>query len=280
MTEKIDMGDLENGRHFDHAMNNGNGAPLTRETTTMTLSNEQYERLFFQPNKPRHGDFAKRFANPSLLGLIGFLIPYTSTILTLCQFQGALPPYSLVGLSADYYFLGSIAMVIAGIGEFILGNTFPFCVFIIYGTHWGSLAYTQDPIHGIATFFENYGGATGAPYNSSQSFHNITMAMVSFVLMIGCLRVNVLFVLLFFGLVMLFSFIAAADAAVPNATDLAGEAHILKLLQIGGGFGFIGLVCGWYLAILEVCEAVQIPCPLPVFDLAGKIFPAKKTATE
>lgn len=62
-------------------------------------------------------------ANPSLLGLIGFLIPYTSTILTLCQFQGALPPYTLVGLSADYYFLGSIAMVIAGIGEFILGNS-------------------------------------------------------------------------------------------------------------------------------------------------------------
>lgn len=69
--------------------------------------------------------------------------------------------------------------------------------------------------------------------------------MVSFVLMIGTLRVNVLFVLLFFGLTMLFSFIAAADAAVPSATSLADEAHILKLLQIGGGFGFIGLVCGW-----------------------------------
>lgn len=31
-----------------------------------------------------------------------------------------------------------------------------------------------------------------------------------------------------------------------------------------------------YLAILEVCEAVQIPCPLPVFDLSSKIFPPKK----
>lgn len=133
-TEKVEMGDLESGRHFDHATN-GNGDSLTRQTTTMTLSNEQYERLFFQPNKPRHGDFAKRFggsfvkdcsicqtaniglANPSLLGLLGFLIPYTSTILILCQFQGALPPYSLVGLNGDYYFLGSIAMVLAGIGE-------------------------------------------------------------------------------------------------------------------------------------------------------------------
>lgn len=31
-----------------------------------------------------------------------------------------------------------------------------------------------------------------------------------------------------------------------------------------------------YLAILEVCECVQLPCPLPVFDLSGKIFPQKK----
>jgi len=121
--------------------------------------------------------------------------------------------------------------------------------------------------------------------------------MVSFVILIGTLRVNLLFVLLFFGLVMLFSFIAAADAAIPSAATEADLAHILKLLQIGGGFGFIGLVCGWYvtyccsrvcdmvkclhvlhryLAILEVCETVQIPCPLPVFDLSSKIFPAKK----
>jgi len=62
-------------------------------------------------------------ANPSLLGLLGFLIPYTSTILTLCQFSGAVPPYTLIGLSGDYYFLGSIAMNIAGLCEFILGNS-------------------------------------------------------------------------------------------------------------------------------------------------------------
>lgn len=69
--------------------------------------------------------------------------------------------------------------------------------------------------------------------------------MVSFVIMIGTLRVNVLFVLLFFGLTMLFAFIAAADAALPSATGPSDEEHILKLLQVGGGFGFIGLVCGW-----------------------------------
>lgn len=55
---------------------------------------------------------------------------------------------------------------------------FPFVVFIIYGTHWGSLAYNQDPMHQITSAFTNEGGATGAAYNSSQSFHNITMYVV------------------------------------------------------------------------------------------------------
>jgi uncharacterized protein len=65
------------------------------------------------------------------------------------------------------------------------------------------------------------------------------------VLMIGTIRVNVFFTLTFFGLVMLFAFIAAADFAVPTATTAADLAHVEKLLQIGGGFGFLGVICGW-----------------------------------
>lgn len=48
-------------------------------------------------------------------------------------------------------------------------------VFLIYGSHWGSLAYTQDPIHSTTTPFAKLGGANGAAYNSSQGFHNVSM---------------------------------------------------------------------------------------------------------
>ena len=98
---------------------------------------------------------------------------------------------------------------------------------------------------------------------------------MSFVLLVGTLRVNVLFTLVFIGLVFLFSFIAAADFAVASATTEADVAHILMLLKIGGGFGMLGVVCGWYLALLTVMEAVGLPCPLPVFDLSSKVFPPK-----
>ncbi|KAF1828901.1 hypothetical protein BDW02DRAFT_511214 [Decorospora gaudefroyi] len=271
---------------IDHEMteHNGmgiasNGAPLNRQVT-VALSPEQYERLFFQPSAPRRGDLAKRFANPTLLGLVGFLVPYTSTILILCGFQGATAPQSLVGLSGDYYFFGALAMNVAGIAEFILGNTFPMAVFLIYGSHWASLAYQQDPIHQTTSAFSEQGGAAGAAYNSSQGFHNVSMVLASFVFLIGTIRVNLFFTLTFFGLVMLFSFIAAADFSVASATTEADLEHIAMLLRIAGGFGFLGLVSGWYLAILTACEAVGIPCPLPVFDLSSKVFPKEEKASQ
>ncbi|KAF1922657.1 uncharacterized protein M421DRAFT_426659 [Didymella exigua CBS 183.55] len=272
---------MSDGHKIDHEMREHNGHNIVGSDTglsrqvTVQLSSEQYERLFFQPSAPRHGDFAKRFANPTLLGLMGFLIPYTSTIFILCGFQGAVAPQSLVGLSGDYYFFGCIAMNLAGVAEFVLGNTFPMAVFLIYGSHWGSLAYTQDPIHQTTAPFAELGGATGAAYNSSQGFHNVTMAIASFVFFMGTFRVNVFFTLIFFGLIMLFSFIAAADFRIPHATTAADVEYINKLLHIGGGFGFVGLVCGWYLAIITACEAVGIPCPLPVLDLSSKVFPKK-----
>jgi hypothetical protein len=48
-------------------------------------------------------------------------------------------------------------------------------VFLIYGAHWGSLAYNQDPSHQTISGFEELGGANGVAYNSSQGFHNVSM---------------------------------------------------------------------------------------------------------
>jgi succinate-acetate transporter protein len=244
------------------------------------------------------------------------LIPYTSTILILCGFQGAVAPQSLIGLSGDYYFFGCIAMNIAGIAEFILGNS-EYSTFGSVGViadlcrsvpngglpHlWQSLG--QSRIHSgshpsdhvsvfrawrrqwrsiqlISRLPQRHNVSTSRQI-SAQPFATLTdlwtRAIASFVFFMGTFRVNVFFTLTFFGLIMLFSFIAAADFRVGHATTEADVEHINKLLHIAGGFGFIGLVCGWYLAILTACEAVGIPCPLPVLDLSSKVFP-KKDAT-
>ena len=154
-------------------------------------------------------------------------------------------------------------------------TAFPMAVFIIYGCHWGSLTYTQDPFYNQLSAFSKVGSNAGAEWNASQGFHNITMVLVSFTFLVATFRVNAFFVATFFGLVMMFSFIAAADFAVPHVTTAAELEHVGMLLKIGGGFGWLGLISGWYLAILTACAAVGIPCPLPVLDLSGKVFSKK-----
>lgn len=104
--------------HTDKEIDSSND--LTRNMT-LQLSPEQYERLFFQPTSAK-GDLAKRLGNPTLLGTMGFLIPFTTTVLCCLQWRGA-GPASFTGISGTYYFLGGIAMNVAGICEFILGNS-------------------------------------------------------------------------------------------------------------------------------------------------------------
>jgi len=69
------------------------GEPLSRQMT-VAITPEQYERLFFQPT-PARGDLAKRLGNPTLLGLLGFLIPYQATIFCLLGWQNT-------GLTCEY----------------------------------------------------------------------------------------------------------------------------------------------------------------------------------
>lgn len=71
---------------------------------TVQLTSDQYERLFFQPTAAK-GDLSKRLGNPTLLGLLGFLIPFSSTMFCLCGFKGA-SANSLAALSGIWYFYG------------------------------------------------------------------------------------------------------------------------------------------------------------------------------
>jgi succinate-acetate transporter protein len=258
---------------------NGNGLEkpysghneLTR-TMTLALSPDQYERLFFQPSAAK-GDLSKRLGNPTLLGVMGFLIPYTCVIFSILNFQGS-SAGSITSFSGSFLFIGGIAMNIAGIFEFILGNTFPMCVFIIYGCHWVNLGYINDPAIGLAASYTagDVPGALAQAYNAGQGNYNVVMALISFCFLCGSLRTNIPFVLVFFTLVFLFSFFAAAYYQLGFNPTPAGLAHAYYYFKIAGGFGFVAMIMGWYLTLITACAATGVPCPLPIFDLSAKVF--------
>jgi len=137
-------------------------------------------------------------------------------------------------------------MIIAGIAEFILGNTFPFVVFVIYGSHWVYLGYIADPLHGIEASYTAGAlpGSLAQGFNAGQGNYNVVMALVTFIFLCGSLRTNVPFVLVFFCLVFLFSFIAAGYYHLGH-NGAAGLEHAFYYFKIAGGFGFITMVMGW-----------------------------------
>ena len=233
--------------HSDHVekphYNRADGDSLSRQLTVQ-LSSDQYERLFFQPNAAK-GDLAKRFGNPTLLGVLGFLVPFSVTLFSLLQFQGS-SASSITSVSGTYYVFGGIALILAGIGEFILGNTFPMTVFIIFGCHFVYSGYLADPLHGIEAFYgEGGAGALSQAYNSGQGHYNAILTLVAFIFLCGSLRTNVPFVIIFFCLVFLFSFASAAYYSLGFNPTAAGADHAFYYLKIAGGFGFVAMIMGW-----------------------------------
>lgn len=94
--------------HENHQINkttssDSDFSPLNRQYT-VNLTPDQYERLFFQPTQAK-GDLSKRLGNPTLLGLLGFLVPFTSTMFCLLEFKGA-NAGSLPALTSIWYFYG------------------------------------------------------------------------------------------------------------------------------------------------------------------------------
>lgn len=262
----------QNSDHVQNGEKPYNGHNELSRSMTLSLSPDQYERLFFQPSAGK-GDLAKRLGNPTILGVLGFLIPYTCVIFSILDFQGS-SPGSITSVSGTFLFLGGIAMNLAGIFEFILGNTFPMAVFIIYGSHWVNLGYINSPSIGVVASYAvgEVPGALSQEYNAGQGNYNVVMALVTFCFLCASLRSNVPFVLVFFSLVFLFSFFAAAYYQLGMNPTAAGVAHAYYYFKIGGGFGFVAMIMGWYLAVISACASTGVPCPLPIFDLSSKVF--------
>ncbi|KAA8576426.1 hypothetical protein EYC84_006551 [Monilinia fructicola] len=65
-----------------------NSGPDVSRQITLQLNADQCERLFFQPTSAK-GDFTKHLGNPTLLSLLGFLIPFSSIVFSLLHCQGS-----------------------------------------------------------------------------------------------------------------------------------------------------------------------------------------------
>ncbi|KAK6991790.1 transcriptional activator of ethanol catabolism AlcS [Favolaschia claudopus] len=233
-------------------------------TQPIQLSPAQYERLFFQPGGgPRSNDLSnpRQFGNPTAFAIISYLLALTPTVCVLMSWDGSAPT-SLTGLIGDFYLIGGLGMTIGGVFEWVLGNTFPFVVFSTFGGFWLSLGVLFDPSKGVASAFP--GGANSPEFNHGVQFYFTFWAILCILYFIAAVRTNVVFMYVFFTLVFTFSFLAAGY----RQAGLGNAAMSATLLKTAGAFGFANIVGGWYLAVVLIFAAVEMPFSLPVGDLS------------
>ncbi|KAJ7127651.1 GPR1/FUN34/yaaH family-domain-containing protein, partial [Mycena epipterygia] len=204
-----------------------------------------------------------QFGNPTALAIISNLLALTPTVCMLMSWDGTAPS-SLASIIGAFYFIGGLGMTIAGVLEWVLGNTFSFVVFSTFGGYWLSVGVIFDPSKQLASAFPD-GGTSSPEFNHGLQFYFTFWAVLCIVYFVAALRTNVVFVSVFATLVFTFSFLAAAyrQAAFGNT------AMSLTFLKTAGAFGFVNIVCGWYLAVGLIFAAGEMPFTLPVGDLSG-----------
>ncbi|KAE8452458.1 hypothetical protein EG329_000360 [Mollisiaceae sp. DMI_Dod_QoI] len=247
----------------DHANSISNGAPLQR-VQTLSMSPELFEKLYLSPENAVKGDLRKTFGNPTPLALVGFVVALSPLSVELMGWRGASGLNATIGPT---YFFGGLLLIIAGILEFFLGNTFPCVVFFGFGAHHLSFAATFQPFYNAIAAYSPDGSQTQTPgFANSFAFYAVFMALLSFIYMICSLRTNLVFVLIFFCATL--GFCLAAGAFWTTAMGMSVGARLL--VGTGGAF-FAAAMCGWYLLSAIMFALLDLPwglSRLPVIDLS------------
>ncbi|KAL0261975.1 hypothetical protein SLS55_003410 [Diplodia seriata] len=277
-----DFSQSQNGLHseqLDPHMGSDEALRRVRTAGSISISPELFEKMYLSPQNQVKGDLRKIVGNPTPLALVGFLLSLSPLSCILMGWRGS--GGSGASGSATYMFFGGILMIMGSIGEWILGNTFPFVVFGSFGAFWLSFGGTLQP------FYNAYGaystdpdnaaaGLTTVGFNSSFAFFLLAMSLLSFLFFILALRTNVVFVLIFITLTFGFALLAGAYWQTSNGNvGLAGD-----LIIAGGAFLFVTCAGGWWIFFAIMLAALDFPFQLPVGDLSTMIKGASQRKKE
>lgn len=193
---------------------------------------------------------------------------------------------------------GGMLLIFAGIGEFLLGNTFPFLVFMGYGAHFLTFATTFIPFFNAvsaytdgtpylgqagenqmlsAQFAASYGErhsifATQIFTNVHSGFYPLSLCILSFIFLLCSTRTNLFFFLIFVAATMGFGFASGSFWNVANGNMALGQ----EFLVATGACFWAAAMLGWYLLLAIMIPVMELPIPsLPIVDLSTIVKPKR-----
>ncbi|KAG8944028.1 hypothetical protein FRC04_002223 [Tulasnella sp. 424] len=195
---------------------------------------------------------SRRFANPSPLGLFSFAS--TTLILSLYNLRARhiTVPNVVVGQAVA---VGGLGQVLAGIGDYFIGNTFGCTAFTSFGGFWLAYALILMPNSGI---IDAYAASpeTLAQFNDALGIWLITWFLVTFLLWIASLRSSVALSAVFFFLFTTFILLAAGEWTEKVAVTKAG-----------GWMGVLTALIAFYTGASQLYTKEATYIHLPVIDL-------------
>jgi succinate-acetate transporter protein len=186
--------------------------------------------------------------NPAPLGLCGFALTTFALSLYNAQAMGIKIPNVVVSLACFY---GGAAQFLAGLWEFIAGNTFGFTALTSYGAFWLSYA---------AILIDNFG--IGAAYEGTEQmadavgFFLLGWVIFTFILFLNTLKSTLSFSALFFFLFITFILLASGE--------FSGHVGVTRA---GGVMGVITAFIAWYNALAGTATSTNsyfVPYSVPL----------------
>ncbi|KAF2855535.1 GPR1/FUN34/YaaH-class plasma membrane protein [Plenodomus tracheiphilus IPT5] len=248
---------------------------------TVTLSPELYEKLFISPKNDVSGSLRTTFANPTPVGVLGFSVAAFPLAASLMGWRDA----GGLGAAAltSYLWFGGGLLFLAGVGEFLLANTFSMMFCFAYGAFFCTYGATFIPWFNAVGFYNPDGSGVGSPgapnqtpvFLASYAFLLLGVSLLSFVFLIGSLRTNGVFAALFLSVT-----VGAALAAGAYFNLSKGNVSATnKLFKGAGGCFFVASMLGYYFFLALMVAIMELPFPdIPIFDLSTVVKPKSRAS--
>ncbi|KAF7917860.1 uncharacterized protein EAE97_011998 [Botrytis byssoidea] len=271
-------GDISNSHEMnDMSIASEDALKRIKTAGSISIIPELFEKIYLSPQNSVKGDLRKTFGNPTPVAIVGFLITLSPLSCDLMGWRGA-ANNGAAGIGS-YFFFGGLLMIVGGFLEFVLGNTFPFVVFISFGAFWLTFASTLQPFYYAYGLYAPPGGTPAdglrtVGFNASFGFFLVFMAVLCLIYLVCSLRTNVVFVIIFFTLVVAFSLLTSVYWHTANGigNNDAAQLALANRMQIAAGATlFVTSLAGWWIFFAIMLAALDFPFQIPVGDLSTLI---------
>ncbi|KAK4040380.1 hypothetical protein C8A01DRAFT_46276 [Parachaetomium inaequale] len=237
---------------------------LYRTQTGVTMSPELFEKLYLTPKVPQVGDYNRRFANPTALGFVGFVIS-TFTFSIICMGWGGAQGFSpVVGI---FFFVGPVLLTFAMVFEWVMGNFFPMMVMGLFSVFWSSFGMLQLPTLQLGAPYATAADPTGLAspgYNSAVAVYLLVWGFALFTFFIFTCKINAVFAAIF----LLVSVAAWVLSGAYWKVSWGDYEEAARLQKGGGALLFVVAALGWYMCFIIMAGEMRITLNLPVGDLS------------